>query len=246
MTNKDELFEDLREKFLKLAMDNNLLEEDIIIRGRPLTAKEAIGNPDRQDFPLIKGKEKLMQAEFRRSFGQAFTDMPSNFEGSLKDVLYRPITSNFDRAVFIASLNAVLRYLGKIDFTVHCKDNEPEDCAEQFIEYIANEYGNPKIALIGFQPSFLEKLASNYEMRVLDLDKDRIGTMEFGVRVEDGEKTLEDILDWCDLVIATGSTVVNGTIVNFLNRDKPVVFYGTTVAGAAELLGLQRYCVCAK
>jgi len=40
-----------------------------------LSPEEAIGNPEDRDYPLIVGKERLMQAEFRGALGQAFTDM---------------------------------------------------------------------------------------------------------------------------------------------------------------------------
>ena len=40
-----------------------------------------------------------------------------------------------------------------------------------------------------------------------------------------------------------GTTVVNGTIDRFLDRDRPVVFYGVTSAGPARVLNLNRFCV---
>lgn len=80
-------------------------------------------------------------------------------------------------------------------------------------------------------------------MRVLDLDPDNVGTEKFGVRIESGEE-LEDGLDWCDMIFATGSTIVNGTITNFLNCGKPAVFFGVTISAPAKILGLSSYCHC--
>jgi len=240
------LLAQLREQFWQIAAANQLLHENVTVTGKVLTVEEAIGNPARQDFPLVKGKEKLMQATFKGAAGQAFTDMPGNFSGSLAEIIQRPLQTHFDLAVFVATLNAVLRYLGLIERTVHCKDAEPEECARGLVDFVKQHYGDPRIALVGFQPAFLENLAANFAIRVLDLDTERIGTTQCGVRIEDGEKAMRAVLDWCELIIATGSTLVNGTIGNFLNTGKPVIFYGTTIAGAAYLLGLKRYCACAK
>jgi len=76
---------------------------------------------------------------------------------------------------------------------------------------------------------------------VIDLAEDNIGTVKYGVTIEDGRKDITELLNWCHLILATGSTVVNGSIANFL-IGKPVIFYGTTIAGPAALLGLRRFC----
>ena len=34
-------------------------------------------------------------------------------------------------AEFVATLNAVYRHLGLCDRTIHCRDNEPRDCAKE-------------------------------------------------------------------------------------------------------------------
>lgn len=240
------VLEELRTELKKLVIENNLLDEKVSVSGKVLTTEEAIGNPERKDFPLMKGKEKLLQAKVKGKIGQAFTDMPGSFEGTLAEIINKPFKTHNDMAVFIATLNAVMNYLGLCEKTIHCKDNEPEECAQCLPKYIKEEYGNPKIALIGFQPSFLENLSKEFSVRVLDLDPDRLGTEKFGVKIEDGEKDLKDVLDWCDLIFSTGSTIANNTIKDFLNKDKPVIFFGTTISGAAHMLNLKRYCQCAK
>ncbi len=243
--NKNEFYNDLFNKFRKLVEDNGLLNEEVKITGRALTAEEAIGNTKRKDFPIIKGKEKLLEADFRDAKGQAFTDMPNNFQGSLKQIIEMPLKTNFDMAVYIATLNAVCRYLGITDKTIHCKDGEPENCALELVEYIKNKYGSPKIALIGFQPAMLENLGEKYKIRIVDLDANNIGKVKYGVMVEDGSKEIDNLLNWSDIVVATGSTVANKTITNVL-LDKPTIFFGTTLAGAAALMKLERFCSCSK
>lgn len=243
---RTKLFEDLREKLREIAQDNDLLSENVTITCKGLTVEEAIGNPKRQDFPLVKGKEKLLQATFRGAHGQAFTDQPGIFNGNLADIIDGPLDSNFDLALFTATLNAVLRYLGLIEKTVHCKDEEPEKCSDELVVFLKEKYNNPKVTLIGYQPSIFEKLSKNFDLRVLDLDDERIGTEHFGIIVENGETARDDALEWADVVLVTGSTLANGTIGPFLTLDKPVIFYGTTIAGAAYLLGLERFCECGK
>lgn len=242
---KNEFYNSLFERFKKLVEDNGLLDEEVKITGKTLTPEEAIGNTERKDFPILKGKERLLQADFRGEKGQAFTDMPGNFQGNLKHIIEMSLKTNFDTAVYIASLNAVCRYLKITDKTVHCKDGEPENCAGELVEYIKNKYGSPKIALIGYQPAMLENLSKKFEVRIVDLDPNNIGKVKFNVMVEDGSSTLEDLLKWCDIVVATGSTVANKTITNFL-LEKPTVFFGTTLAGAASLMDLERFCPCSK
>ncbi|MGI6486961.1 MAG: hypothetical protein GX964_09210 [Syntrophomonadaceae bacterium] len=236
----DKFYDVLLERFREIVDKNNLLDEEVLITGRSLSVEEAIGNPERQDYPLVKGKEKLMQADFKGVKGQAFTDMGGDFKGSLREVLENPLENNFDRAVLIATMNAVCRYLGLIDQTVHCHDEEPEQCAAELVQYLTREYGNPRVALIGYQPAMMEKLAGSFALRVVDLDPDNIGQVKSGVKVE-GYDTTNEVLEWCDVIVATGSTVVNSTIINYLN-EKPALFFGTTGAAACHLMGLQRFC----
>lgn len=244
MTQK-EFYNDLFIKFRKLVEDHHLLEEEVTITGRTLTPEEAIGNPVRKDYPIIKGKERLLEATFKGVKGQAFTDMPSHFNGTLTHIIEMPLKTNFDMAVYIAAVNAVCRYLEMTPSTVHCKDGEPEKCASELVEYIKNKYGNPKIALIGFQPAMLENLSKDFNVRIVDLAADTIGKIKHNVLVEDGNQPIEALLDWCDIIVATGSTIANYSISNFL-LDKPTIFFGTTIAGAASLMNLERFCPCAK
>ena len=215
-----------------------------VVSARPLSPEEAIGKPDRTDFPILKGKEVMVEAVFRDAKGQAFTDMPGNFQGSLQDLLDLDLQNNFERSVFIAGFNAVMRHFGRVSNTVHCKDGEPKACAEQLPAFVTEHFGRPKIAFIGYQPAMIEKLSQSFPLRVIDLDKDNIGAHRFGLVIEGPEKT-ENALSWGDIILATGSTCVNGTIVSFLNK-KPVVFYGVTVAGPAALHGYRRFCPCGR
>ena len=51
--------------------------------------------------------------------------------------------NNFERAIFIATLNAVMRELGEITGTVHCRDKEPAACADELVDYVGERFGQP-------------------------------------------------------------------------------------------------------
>jgi len=229
----------LKKEFLKLAA--GVLDEPIsIVSARVLSAKEAIGEPDRDDYPLLKGKEVMIEAQFKGSRGQAFTDMPGTFEGSIRDIIALPLVNNFQRAVFIASLNAIMLESGRISGTLHCRDKEPSKCAEEFVEHVRGRFGNPRISFVGFQPAMIERFAEQFEMRVLDLDEDNIGKIKFGLTIEGPDNT-DEVLRWGDIILATGSTSVNGTIERYLG-EKPVIFFGVTAAAVTKICGFERFC----
>jgi len=239
---KTKTYDILKKEFIKIINENGLELEEVVIKAAPLSPEEAIGNPEDRDYPLVIGKERLMQAELKGSLGQAFTDMYGNFSGRLSDIVEMDLTNNFRRAIFISSLNAVMRYLGLITKSIHCRNEEPRECSHELVKYIEKNYGHPKIAFIGFQPRMVEALSKRFELKVTDMDINNIGSEKFGVKIHDPEKTQEH-LDWCDMVLATGTTVVNGTIDQF-RVSKPVIFYGITIPGVAKLLGLNDFCCC--
>lgn len=167
---REELYEILKSEFLTILADENLLTEKIEIISKSLTAEEAIGITKRKDFPIITGNEIMLQADCRGAKGQAFTDSPAVYKGTLAEICDMDLKNDEQAAgLFIASLNAVMKYLGKADCTVHCKSEGPEKCAKDIVEYIKENYDNPKIALIGYQPAMLENLSKKFSIRVLDL-----------------------------------------------------------------------------
>lgn len=239
-------YQDLRGEFRELLRLHGLEEERVAVSCRALSAEETLGQTRRQDFPIITGKEVMIEAVFRGSRGQAFTDSPCTFQGTLCEILALDLVADpHDRALFIATLNAVMSYLGKCTGTVHCRVEGPELCAVEFKRYLEQHYPpETRVALIGYQPALLEMLsASAYELRVADLSPVNVGAERYGVLVEDGDTAFEEINDsFADLILCTGSTIVNGSIVNYLGLDVDVIFYGTTISGASALLGLKRLC----
>jgi hypothetical protein len=234
------LYDEIKKRTREKLKDQDLFSQKVRIKARALSTEEAIGNPEADDFPLQKGKERLMQAEFAGSLGQAFTDRYGDFEGSIVEVLNMALDNNYRRGIFVATLNALLRHINHAERTVHCRDQEPAQCAEELKQYIQTCYGQVKILQVGFQPRMIESLAPSYSMRVIDLDPDNIGTQKFQVEIE-GPWATKEAIAWADLLLVTGTTLVNDTIEEFLDQ-KPVLFYGTTIAGAARLMGWDRFC----
>ncbi len=237
----ENLLELLRGKAVALWEEKGLLDEHVGVHARVLSTQEAIGDPEGDDFPLRKGKERMIEAEVLGARGHAFTDMYGDFSGTLGEIASMPLVNNFRRAVFVSAMNASLRALGLCDHTVHCRDDGPALCARELTNYMLERFAGARLLQVGFQPKFVEALSrefSNY--RVLDLDRDNIGKTLRGALVE-GPDAQKDALTWADVALVTGSTCANGTLSDFLHVPRLVVF-GVTGAAACILLGLTRFC----
>ncbi len=242
--NRGEIFETLQREFARIVREYGLESERVQVVAKPLTPEEAIGRPEERDYPLLKGKERLMEARLKGTPGQAFTDMFGRYDGTVSDILRAELRTNFHRAVFISTLNAVMNHVGLIHKVVHCKDEEPGRCSLELLRYIGEEFGNPRIAMAGFQPRMVQILSKAFPLRVTDLDPDNIGEEKFGIPIEGPDKTRANLV-WCDVLLVTGTTIVNNTISEFLIR-KPTIFYGVTISGAGKILGLDHFCAYSK
>ncbi len=241
MNHIENIFVQLKEAFAKLVDEHGMADEEVQVTARPLSPGEAIGNPEADDYPLLKGKERMMEATFRGSRGQAFTDMYGNWSGKLSELVRMDLSNNFRRALFVASLNAVMNYLGLVERTAHCRDEGPARCGEECAQMIAREHPSARITIIGHQPRLLEQLSKRFKVNMVDMDPDNIGKESFGVIISGPEMTAQ-FLRQADVVLVTGTTLVNDTIGQFLELNSTTIFYGVTIAGAAKLLGLQRFC----
>jgi uncharacterized protein (DUF4213/DUF364 family) len=148
----------------------------------------------------------MMQAEFRDSLDQAFTDMFGSFNSRLSEIATMESKDNFRRAIFISSLNAVMRYLRLTTKTIHCRNDEPRVCGQELVKYIEEEYGHPKIAMIGLQPRTVEALSEGFELKVTDMYQANIGTDKFGCTIY-GPRMAAENLERCDVALVTGTTL---------------------------------------
>ncbi len=246
---KADLLGEAKERFIaelerQRSWQKDGLKEEIVVSG-PLSPEQAIGDTGRDDLVILRGREVLVQAVFRGCAGQAFSADRGHFQGTLEDVLAMPLKSIFERAVLVATMNAVLRYLGLVEGTVHCRDGGPKMCALSTGTWISEQKAE-KVGMVGLQPALLEAAVRVMgPERVMVSDLAEAGQERCGVKVLDGLDSSR-IFEQCPLVLITGSTIVNGTIDGLMKlagqHGCRVVFFGTTIAGAAYLLGLERWC----
>jgi len=243
------ILEQAKDRFQDILKEEKLADVEVSVRVVPLTPEEAIGTPERRDFPIIIGKERVIEASLLETKGQAFTDAPQEYRGTLRQIAELPLNTNQERAIFIASLNATLGHLGRIEATVHCKDEDPESCAVDLAETVAKKFGNPEVGLIGLNPAIAERLVDKFgsnRVRITDLSQDNIGSRKFGVEIWNGSTRTEDLVAASDVVVFTGTTLVNATfdeIWGFVQAlDKEYLVYGITAAGVCYLCGIDRIC----
>jgi len=70
------ILDEVRIKFKKVVDKHNLPGSPVAVFVKTLSPEEAIGTPGRRDFPIVIGKERVVEAEFRGSKAHAFTDSP--------------------------------------------------------------------------------------------------------------------------------------------------------------------------
>ena len=246
----DSLFQ-AKHKFTSILNEKQISESSTIcIKARGLTAEQAIGQPKRMDYPIQNGKEVMIEAECDGFLGQAFTDQPTDYIGSLTDILSLSLDTVANRALFVCSLNAVLRKNKLADKTVHCKNEEPEMCATSLMQWLQERVQpNAKIGLIGLQPAMLQKLSDTFGAHRLlasDLNPKTIGSQKWGVTILDGDVDNQRLMEQADFVLVTGSAIVNGSfnqLYQYLSDiNKPFAAFGNTISGVASLLNVPHVC----
>ena len=239
------MLEQLKRAWYDRVLTHGLEGEEVTVNMRPLKPEEAIGRPTRNGYPLLQGREVMIQAELRGAVGQAFTDEPTKYFGPLAELNRLPVDTNAARARLVAAINATYTLLGLISRTKHCKDSGPEMCAAKIAQYLAEKHGSEmKVVMIGFQPAIAHHMSQTFrDFRVTDMDADNIGRTSQRVLVEPHEKN-RNAIESADLVLATGSTLVNGSIEKIREwaYPKPLYFFGVTIAAAACELALNRLC----
>lgn len=246
-------FVDAREALNKLISqaDNETAKLEVKVSSRVLSAQEAIGHPERQDFPLIRGKEVLLQAEIGGCIGQAFTGDPIPFVGTVDALLNMSGDRPGHQALAVAVLNALARKEGITANTIHCVNNEPEQCGQYISEYLFNQYGACNVGIIGYQPALLEHCKNRFgveHVHITDLNPEIIGELRYGVEVWDGLKDTPRLIETSDVLLVTGTILANGTYSDVIPQigSKPYYFFGTTCAALAAINGASRLCPMSK
>lgn len=229
----------LKYRFSNLCHQHQLL-------GERLTVK-IDGSYSGHNGAALAGRSRLV-AGFRGHSGMSYTFHPYAFEGSVEELLQIDLEGSSDRAVFIAGMNAICGSVIPGLRTVHCSEEGSLRCTAKLVEELRNSgYNCP--GLIGFQPSFLEALGKgfgNWNLACVDQQElDESIRRSADVNLLD-EEHLQQLVGWSDVVVVTGATLVSGALPDILEwtemSGKPVLVYGTSIAAAAELMDLPRFC----
>ena len=242
------VLEKAREEFWKVRSARKVAPASLVVM-RCLSADEAIGPQADEGFVIKKGREVVVEARCLDATGQAFTDSPMDFKGTLGEVVQMDLSEAGNRAILVATMNAVLRHLGLAEGTVHCRDEDPQRCGPEMAAAVEGRFGRKRYGLVGLQPSILAAMVQRFgpeSVRVVDLNADNIGRKRSGILVWDGATDLARLVNWSEVLLVTGSSVVNGTMDGILERaeraGRTVVFFGNTISGVAAMAGLERIC----
>ncbi len=232
----------------ELARSKDLLGEEVTITVRALRPEEAIGRPHRDDFPILKGREVMIEARLQGWRGHAFTDEPMAFRGSLGDVLELHLDTNGHRALAVSVANALVGFAGLQENTVHCKDDRPKRCGEALADTLRERFGpETRVGLVGLNPALLEALVGTFgaaDVAVSDLDPDNVGQVRMGVEVAYGTDAW--LVERSDVLLVTGTTLINGTFDTMARLARTsgthLMLYGVTAASLAAFTGMERWC----
>jgi len=104
-----------------------------------------------------------------------------------------------------------------------------------------------------FNPSIVAALVQEFgpdKVRITDLNPQNLGMCRFGGKLWDGRSQTHELIRCSDLVIVTGTTLVNGTFDEILRlarlEGKPLVVFGITAASVCQLMHLERWCAQAR
>jgi uncharacterized protein (DUF4213/DUF364 family) len=239
------IVEELKDRWWKRVVEKGLQGETVTIHVKALKPEQAIGNPMRTDYALLKGHEVMIQADLKGAYGQAFTDEPMDYVGSLASIRDLLLVSSRERALLVATVNATYSHLGLITGTRHCRDSGPEECGKEMATELARMFPSvAKVVMIGYQPAIMHYVSKAFrDFRITDMDPSNIGKVIEGVEIESHAHNA-DAIAWSDLVLATGSTLVNRTLEDIVEsgEGKKLVFFGVTLAAAAYEFGFDRLC----
>jgi hypothetical protein len=239
-----------KDRILNLMKDNSI-SMDERVHAEPLGVEEAIGDPSPyKDFPLLGGVEKLVDVTFRSFRGQAFSSSPCRWSGTLAEVFSLSLGVEKNRTIVIAAINALAREMGISEGTIHCRDKEPHECGKQMARGLAREFGNNSVVgIAGYNPAIISNVVDAFgpeRVRVTDLNPANVGHIRYGAHIWHGKRDLEKLASECTVALVTGSALCNGTLDEVLevldSYNRPVIFFGTTIAGIADLLGYRRWC----
>jgi len=217
---------------------------------RCLSPQLGVGEVDEGVFGFCRGRDAVIEAEVAGARGQAFTHEPQEWTGTLDDVFNMSLATERDRAIVVAALNALAGRLDLSKHVIHCRKSDPSSCGPELVHELRRRFPEvSKVFLVGLQPAVLKALVADRgvgNVRVVDHDPQHVNDVRHGVIIGDGDADIADDIAWCDVMLVTGSSVVNGTLDELLDLSgdaaKPVLFFGNTIAAVAAVADLERIC----
>ncbi len=233
-----ELYEKLIIRFKETDGVSELLDQPVVIT--------ADTEPEPALMPWNYVPFKDRRPEFRVTAdlcgtrGEAYTETPLNFEGTLREAIELTPSEGGIDARCLAAINAAMNHLGLCAGEFPATFDERRLYTDAIYSYITEKYGRSNIVLVGYDGYIVKKfIGGDLDFWTMDRDPDNISQDRFKhVIVNSGRYNREACLAWGKVLIVTGSTLTNGTIVQYLDKGKDLLFYGITIAGAATLLGL--------
>jgi len=200
--------------------------------------------------PFCRGTEVVIEATVGDTRGQAIAHDAADWTGTLGDVFAMSLDVAGSRAMVVATLNALAVKLGIVERIILCRQHDPLRCGPELVNRLFARFADVrKVFVVGLQPAVVEALVDRLgadNVRVVDHDAEDIGQLHSGVRVGDGAADISKDVAWCELMLVTGESVVDGTLDELLtishDASKPLVFFGNTIAAVAAVAELERVC----
>lgn len=234
----EELYQQIITEFYKLPGIDGLLSEPVTVTAD--TEAEQTLRPENDPPSTVARPEYCVCAEIKGVKGEAYTETPESFSGTLKEALEIAPSKNGISAVTVSAINAAMNHLSLSPGTFG-KDRESHfEYADALYSYVTEHYGRDNIVLVGYDGYIVKKfMDEGMIFWTLDRDPANIAQDRFDHVVVNGARlNRESSYVWGKLLIVTGSTLCNGTITHYLDSGKELLFYGITCAGVATLLGL--------
>jgi subtilisin family serine protease len=227
------------DKLKQLSMKHNILDNKIEIKPA-------------SDYMPKRGEEVAVIADFMGEKGAAFTDEPSQYSATVSEILNFDITTNRNRAIVVASINAILRKIKYINNSMPCTQNGALTCAQEMAFRLHKRWSEKlTIGIVGFHKEIAHAVIDKFSsgnVQISDLNYYNIGKEFIGTMILDGYKHTNKVVANNFLALVTGSTLVNDTIDSIIetskgdNKNRIVIFYGVTIAGVDKLMNLRRLC----
>lgn len=194
-----------------------------------------------KEYALGRGPEVIIECKVGNVLGHAFTDVSTEFRGYLYEVLSIDMDDVGQRAIFFATLNALLTLLGELNGGTHCKGHEAKKCGWELAKYLLQRFSpRTPILHIGYQPSHVEALAKTFNtVYVTDLNPQLIGRTKYGIEILNADMNIE-LINKSDVVLITSSSLINKTFYDLveasMKKKKFTVAYGVSGKGGIKIL----------